>query len=59
MSSRFLFVNRYFYPDHSASSQILSDLVFHLAERGERVFVIASRQSYDDPAVVLFTSVGG
>jgi len=44
-----IFVNRYFYPDHSATSQILSDLAFHIASRGSRVSVIASRQSYENP----------
>jgi hypothetical protein len=31
---RLIFVNRFFHPDHSATSQILSDLAFHLAEAG-------------------------
>ena len=39
-----IFVNRYFYPDHSATSQLLSDLVFALAESGETVSVVTSRQ---------------
>lgn len=46
---RVVFVNRYFHPDHSATSQIASDLAFHLASRGWEVEVIASRQRYDDP----------
>jgi len=29
---RLIFVNRFFDPDHSATSQIPSDLAFHLAE---------------------------
>jgi colanic acid biosynthesis glycosyl transferase WcaI len=37
-----IFVNRFFYPDESATSQILSDLAFALAERGFTVTVIAS-----------------
>ncbi len=41
------FVNRYFYPDHSATSQLLSDLAFFLAERGVSVVVHSSRQLYD------------
>lgn len=45
---RVVFVNRYFYPDHSATSQMLSDLAFHLAGRGWDVAVITSRQRYDD-----------
>ena len=28
---RLIFINRFFFPDHSATSQILSDLAFHLA----------------------------
>src|SRR3954447_26965913 len=44
---RVLFVNRFFHPDHSATSQMLSDLSFHLAERGWRVEVVTSRQRYD------------
>src|SRR5690242_7691888 len=48
-----IFVNRYFYPDHSATSQILSDLAFELASQGLRIAVIASRQSYDHPGAQL------
>jgi glycosyltransferase involved in cell wall biosynthesis len=43
-----IFVNRFFHPDHSATSQILSDLAFDLAERGRRVIVVTSRLRYDD-----------
>ena len=45
---RVVFVNRYFHPDHSATSQMVSDLAFHLAERGWDVGAITSRQRYDD-----------
>jgi len=41
-------VNRFFHPDHSATSQIASDLAFHLASRGWKVAAITSRQRYDD-----------
>lgn len=44
-----LFVNRFFYPDHSATSQMLSDLAFGLAQAGYSVTVITSRQLYDTP----------
>jgi glycosyltransferase involved in cell wall biosynthesis len=47
---RLFFVNRYFYPDHSATSQLLSDLAFHLAASGRQVHVVTSQQRYDDPA---------
>jgi glycosyltransferase involved in cell wall biosynthesis len=43
-----IFINRYFYPDHSATSQLLSDLAFELASVGETVTVLTSRQSYGD-----------
>jgi len=47
---RLVFVNRFFYPDHSATSQILSDLCFALAARGHEVHVVTSRLRYDDPS---------
>jgi colanic acid biosynthesis glycosyl transferase WcaI len=43
-----VFVNRYCWPDRSATSQILSDVAFHLAENGHQVQVIASRLSYEN-----------
>lgn len=52
-SPRLIFVNRFFFPDHSATSQILSDLAFHLARNGMPVSVIASRGLYDDGAADL------
>ena len=53
---RVVFVNRYFHPDHSATSQIASDLAFHLAQRGWDVSAITSRQRYDDPRANLRSS---
>lgn len=50
---RVVFVNRYFHPDHSATSQILSDLAFFLADQGFQVQVVTSRLRYDDPAATL------
>lgn len=50
---RVVFVNRFFYPDHSATSQLLTDLAFHLAELGWDVHIVTSRQRYDDPSVHL------
>lgn len=44
-----MFVNRYFHPDHSATSMLLGDLAFALSRAGEfDVSVITSRQRYDD-----------
>jgi len=48
-----VFVNRYFYPDHSATSQLLSDLCFFLADKGFQVHVVTSRQLYEDPEAEL------
>ncbi|MEL6374241.1 MAG: glycosyltransferase family 4 protein [Pseudomonadota bacterium] len=42
------FINRFFYPDHAATSQILSDLAFALAARGHEIHIITSRLRYDD-----------
>src|SRR5262249_4719929 len=52
-SSRIIFLNRYFYPDHAATSELLSDLAFALKSRGFNITVIASRLSYDDTKSVL------
>ncbi|HMO27386.1 MAG TPA: glycosyltransferase, partial [Tepidisphaeraceae bacterium] len=41
-----IFVNRYFHPDHSATSQLLSDLAFDLASRGQDIHVITGCQLY-------------
>jgi colanic acid biosynthesis glycosyl transferase WcaI len=50
---RIVFLNRYFYPDHSATSQILSDLAFHLAAGGRQVRIITSPLRYNDPGAHL------
>lgn len=50
---RLIFLNRFFHPDHSATSQMLPDLAFGLAARGHRVTVITSRLRYDAPEVRL------
>jgi colanic acid biosynthesis glycosyl transferase WcaI len=50
---KILFVNRFFYPDHSATSQILSELAFDLARDGANVAVITSRLLYENAAAVL------
>ena len=58
---RVVFLNRFFFPDHSATSQILTDLAFHLAGCGIDVRVVTSRQRYDDPNAYLpkAESIGG
>ncbi len=50
---KLVFVNRYFFPDQSATSQMLSDLAFGLAARGCEVHVVCSRQRYDDASAGL------
>ena len=49
LSLRVIFVNRFFYPDHSATSQMLSGIALALARRGQAVSVITSRLRYDNP----------
>ncbi|MEX2164522.1 MAG: glycosyltransferase family 4 protein [Sulfuricaulis sp.] len=51
--AKIIFLNRYFFPDHSATSQLLTDLAFDLASRGREVHVITSRQRYDEPGARL------
>lgn len=48
-ASKIVFVNRYFHPDQSATSQMLTDLATGLAAGGREVHVVCSRQMYDDP----------
>ena len=45
---KLILLNRFFYPDHSATSQILSDLAFFLSKQKHEVTVITSRLRYDD-----------
>jgi colanic acid biosynthesis glycosyl transferase WcaI len=60
-AKRVIFLNRYFFPDHSSTSQILTDLAFHLAATGSDVRVVTSRQRYDDAKARLpeAESIGG
>jgi glycosyltransferase involved in cell wall biosynthesis len=50
---RIIFLNRFFYPDHSATSRMVSSLAFELASVGRDVHVITSRQLYDKPGANL------
>jgi colanic acid biosynthesis glycosyl transferase WcaI len=47
VKARLYFVNRFFYPDESATSQLLSDLAFGLTQSGYEVHIVCSRQLYD------------
>jgi colanic acid biosynthesis glycosyl transferase WcaI len=46
---RIFFLNRFYSPDHSATSQLVADVAADLASFGHDVHVITSRQLYDDP----------
>lgn len=50
---RVVFINRFFHPDISATSQLLSELAFALAKCGIKVTVITSRLMYNDANVRL------
>ena len=41
------FIHQYFFPDISSVSQVISQIAFSLAETGEKVSVICSRNRYD------------
>jgi glycosyltransferase involved in cell wall biosynthesis len=43
---RIIAINRFYRPDHSATSQILTDLAEHLAGHGHQLLVITSRLGY-------------
>lgn len=49
---RAIFLNRYFYPDHSATSQMLSGIAFGIAAQGLPVHIITSRLRYDSASVL-------
>lgn len=59
--NKVIFINRFFSPDHSATSQILSELAFRLGRSGYDIHIITSRLIYDNSAVKLPASevVGG
>jgi glycosyltransferase involved in cell wall biosynthesis len=48
-TAKIIFVNRFFFPDHSATSQLLSDLAFYLSDSNKNATVVTSRQIYDEP----------
>ncbi len=47
---KLVFVNRYYDPDESATSQMLTDLARALATKGFQVHVVTSRQLHNDAA---------
>jgi glycosyltransferase involved in cell wall biosynthesis len=50
---KFIFVNRFYAPDLSATGQLLTDLAVALAAGGMDAHVVTSRLRYDDPAAAL------
>ena len=48
-AGRIFFVTRYFAPDQSATSQLLSQVACDLASAGCKVEVVTSRHLYDNP----------
>jgi len=49
IGTKVVVINRYYHPDQSATSQLLTDLTRALSRAGFEVHVICSRQRYDDP----------
>jgi colanic acid biosynthesis glycosyl transferase WcaI len=45
---RVVVLNRFFFPDHSATSRLATDLAVHLAGRGFDMVAITSRPRYDE-----------
>jgi glycosyltransferase involved in cell wall biosynthesis len=50
---RVILINRYFFPDYSATSQLATDLAIDLTAQGFEAVAITSRQRYDDPSARL------
>lgn len=53
---RVIFVNRYFYPDQSATSRMIASVAFALVARGYEVQVIASREIHNQRGRALPTN---
>ena len=51
--TQYIFVNRFYYPDISATSQMLSDLATNLSADNLDVLVLCSQSRYDDPSARL------
>lgn len=48
-----IFANRYFFPDQSATSRMISSVAFALARQGFEVTAVASRNLHNSPDVIL------
>jgi colanic acid biosynthesis glycosyl transferase WcaI len=52
-AARLVFVNRYYFPDESATAQLLTDLATGLSASGIEVHIVCSRQLYQTPTAQL------
>ena len=50
---KLIFLNRFFFPDLAATSQMLSDLTFDIVDGGYEIHVITGRHRYDDVSAQL------
>lgn len=50
---KIIFINRFYSPDHSATSQLLTDLSEYLVCEGLDIHVVSSRQLYEDASARL------
>lgn len=50
---KMIFLNRYGFPDQSATSRMISSLAISMAQRGMNVTVVASREIHNHPGSVL------
>ncbi len=50
---KIILVNRYFFPDQSATSRVISSIAFALVKRGFEVVAIASREIHNQPGNLL------
>jgi glycosyltransferase involved in cell wall biosynthesis len=48
-----ILVNRYFFPDQSATSRVISSIAIALAQRGVEVVAVASREIHNQPGTML------
>jgi len=56
-----IFINRFFYPDQSATSQILSDLLFNIVDKIDlEMHVVASQNTYlNDKQLAAYEKING
>lgn len=50
---KIIFINRFFYPDISATSQLLTELSTLLSAQGQNIHIVTGRRLYDDKSRLL------